>query len=114
MSAPVYKICRREAWLSAAACGSYAGSPDDRRDGFIHLSTAAQVAATAAKHFAGQTGLVLLTVDPARLGAGLAWEPSRGGDLFPHFHGAMPADAVTAVDDLPLGPDGHVFPDPMP
>ena len=105
----VFHICRREEWAAAAASGSYLGSSQDRADGFIHFSTSDQVAASAAKHRAGQEGLVLLTVDPAVLGDALRWEPSRGGALFPHLYGPLPAAAVSRVDDLPLGPDGlHV------
>lgn len=107
----IYHICWRAEWAAAEAGGSYAGSSEDRADGFIHLSTASQVEASAAKHRAGQTGLVLLTVDPAPLGDALRWEASRGGALFPHLYGALPLGAVRRVVDLPLGPDGrHVFP----
>jgi len=91
--------------------GAYPGSSQDAADGFIHFSTARQVRASAAKHWAGQTGLVLLTVDPGPLGDSLKWEPSRGGDLFPHLYGPLPVSAVISVDPLPLGDDGvHVFP----
>lgn len=107
----IYHICRREEWAAAAAAGCYGGSSQDRADGFIHFSAADQVAASAAKHRAGQDGLVLLTVEAAALGAALKWEPSRGGALFPHLYGPLPASAVRRVDDLPLGPDGrHIFP----
>ena len=108
---PIYHICRREEWEAAAATDSYAGSSQDKADGFIHFSDRAQVEESAARHRAGQSGLVLLTVDPAPLGAALKWEPSRAGLLFPHLYGALPASAVLRVDDLPLGEDGrHVFP----
>ena len=107
----IYHICRREEWAAAEATGSYAGSSQDRADGFIHFSAADQVAVSAAKHRAGQTGLVLLTVEAAALGAALKWEPSRGGALFPHLYGELPLAAVRRADDLPLGPDGrHRFP----
>ena len=110
-SGPIYHICRRAEWDAARAAGAYKGSSQDAADGFIHFSTAQQVRASAAKHRAGQTGLVLLAVDPAALGDALRWEPARGGDLFPHLYGALPLDAVVAVHDLPLGADGHhVFP----
>jgi uncharacterized protein (DUF952 family) len=110
----IYHICRREEWEAAAAAGRYAGSSQDEADGFIHFSTAAQVKASAAKHRTGQSGLVLLAVDAERLGAALKWERSRGGAPFPHLYGALPAAAVLAVHDLPLGPDGaHAFP-PLP
>jgi uncharacterized protein (DUF952 family) len=107
----IYHICRREEWEAAERAGAYHGSSQDRADGFIHFSGAAQVKASAAKHRAGQAGLVLLAVDADRLGPALKWETSRGGALFPHLSGALPAAAVLSVHDLPLGADGlHVFP----
>jgi uncharacterized protein (DUF952 family) len=107
----VYHICRREEWERAAASGSYAGSSQDAADGFIHFSTAAQVRESAARHRAGQDGLVLLAVDAAALGDKLRWEQARGGQLFPHLYTALPTHAVRRVDPLPLGADGrHVFP----
>lgn len=108
----VYKICSRTAWDTAVHAGIYPGSEVDTRDGFIHFSTAQQVAETAAKHFAGATGQVLVAVDTAMLGEALKWEPSRGGALFPHLYAALRLDAVKWVQPLPLGPDGlHVFPE---
>jgi len=107
----IFHICRKEEWAEAQAAGRYGGSSQDRADGFIHFSGADQVAASAAKHRAGQDGLLLLTVEAAALGEALKWEPSRGGALFPHLYGALPLTAVRRVDDLPLGPDGsHRFP----
>lgn len=107
----VFHICRRQEWEAAQARGVYDGSSQDRDDGFIHFSAADQVVGSAAKHRAGQDGLVLLTVDPAALGDALKWEPSRGGRLFPHLYGALPLSAVRRVDALPLGADGrHHFP----
>jgi uncharacterized protein (DUF952 family) len=107
----IYHICRRAEWDAAARAGAYAGSSQDAADGFIHFSTAEQVKASAAKHRAGQIGLVLVAVDADRLGPALKWEPARGGALFPHLYGPLPLSAVLAVHDLPLGADGaHVFP----
>ena len=103
----IYHICRSDEWAAAEAAGAYCGSSQDRADGFIHFSDAGQVAASAARHRAGQDGLVLLTVEAAALGAALKWEPSRGGALFPHLYGELPLAAVRRADDLPLGPDGH-------
>ena len=98
-------------WREAEAAGVFHGSEVDRRDNFIHFSTADQVAETAAKHFAGQSGLLLISVDASMLGSALKWEPSRGGALFPHLYGPLSVEAVKHVDPLPLGPDGgHVFP----
>jgi uncharacterized protein (DUF952 family) len=90
----IYKICERAAWEEAEAAGRYAGSDADSRDGFIHFSTAAQLPGTAAKHFAGRLDLMLVAVDAATLGDALKWEPSRGGELFPHLYAALPLSAV--------------------
>jgi uncharacterized protein (DUF952 family) len=110
----IYHMCRRGEWAAAQAAGHYGGSSQDQADGFIHFSTGAQVRESAARHRAGQDGLLLLAVDSEALGDALKWEASRGGQLFPHLYGALPVDAVTAVHDLPLGHDGaHVFP-PLP
>jgi len=107
----LYKILPAPLWQAAERDGRFHGSEVDRRDGFIHFSTAAQCAETAAKHFAGQDDLLLVGVDAARLGAALKWEPSRGGALFPHLYAPLDLSAVTKVEPLPLGPDGrHQFP----
>jgi uncharacterized protein (DUF952 family) len=90
----IYKICERAEWREAERSGAYRGSAADRRDGFIHFSTAPQLAETAAKHFAGQAELMVVAVDDARLGSALKWEPSRGGEPFPHLYGPLPLDAV--------------------
>ena len=89
----------------------FAGATVDHADGFIHFSTAAQVAETAARHFAAEPDLVLVAVDADALGADLRYEPSRGGALFPHLYGTLPLSAVRWVKPLRLGPDGHVFPE---
>jgi uncharacterized protein (DUF952 family) len=107
----VYKICPAPLWREAERSGIFRGSEDDRRDGFIHFSTAAQVAETAAKHFAGQADLLLVRVNAIDLDERLKWEPSRGGALFPHLYGVLELTAVAQVDALPLGPDKrHIFP----
>jgi uncharacterized protein (DUF952 family) len=103
----IYKIVPAVVWREAERAGHFAGSEVDRRDGFIHFSTAAQAPETAARHFAGQDGLVLVSVDASRLGDRLKWEPSRGGDLFPHLYGVLEMEAVVAIAALPLGPDGR-------
>ncbi len=83
---------------------------DDLRDGFIHFSTAAQVAESAARHRAGQDDLLLIVVAETA-SASWRWEQARSGDLFPHLYGPLPMDAVVGVHELPLGPDGlHAFP----
>jgi uncharacterized protein (DUF952 family) len=102
----VFKVLTEADWASAMEKGSYAGSADDARDGFIHLSSAEQLAGTAAKHFKGQSKLVLVAFNVAALGSGLRWEVSRGGALFPHFYGALDAGAALSVRPLPLGASG--------
>jgi uncharacterized protein (DUF952 family) len=105
--ATIYKICEREQWQAAEAAGRFAGSPVDERDGFIHFSTAAQVAETASKHFANASDLILVAVDADVLGAQLKWEHSRGGDLFPHLYAALPLHAVRWARLLPDAVDGR-------
>lgn len=108
----IYKICPASAWREAERHGVYPGSADDARDGFIHFSTAAQVAGTVQKHYHGQTGLFLIAVDADALGDALRWEPSRGGDLFPHLYGELDIGAVIAVLDLRARSDGsHDIPE---
>ena len=106
MALLVYKIADGPSWSTAQADGVYRGSDSDRRDGFIHFSTANQVAETAAKHFRGKTGLVLVAVAAERLHPHLKWEPSRGGALFPHLYGDLPLSAVRWTQALQDGPNG--------
>lgn len=107
----VYKICPRALWAEAEATGRFTGAPIDHADGFIHFSTAAQAAETAARHFAGIEDLLLVAIEGDALGEALRFEPSRGGDLFPHLYGDLPLSAVRSVDELPFGSDGrHIFP----
>ncbi len=107
----IFKICPRDLWREAEGSGRFTGAPVDVADGFIHFSTAAQVPETAARHFAGQRDLLLVAVEAEALGAALRFEPSRGGDLFPHLYGDLPLAAVRSVAELALGADGrHVFP----
>jgi uncharacterized protein (DUF952 family) len=111
MSGPLYKVCTEAAFAEAVTRGQFDGSSDDRRDGFIHLSVWSQLRGTLDKHFAGQSGLVLLEVDSNRLGDGLKWEESRGGALFPHLYGALDLAAVVSVMKLKLAEDGsHLLP----
>lgn len=107
----IYKICPAALWQDAEREGTFRGAPVDLADGFIHFSTAAQVEETAAKHFAGQHDLVLVSVDAKTLRDNLKWEPSRGGALFPHLYGPLDPKAVVSIVPLPLGDDGrHIFP----
>jgi uncharacterized protein (DUF952 family) len=111
MSGTIYHICRAEEWRAAQEVGQYTGSSQDAADGFIHFSTAAQVEESAARHRAGQSGLLLLVVDAKCLGEALRWEPSRRGQVFPHLYAPLPLAAVTAIHDLPLAATGrHLFP----
>ena len=106
----VFKIVAADEWRAAERDGVFAGAAVDRADGYIHFSTAAQAAETAAKWFAGRVGLTLVGVDAEALGAALRWEPSRGGALFPHLYGPLPLRAVVWSRPLPLGADGrHAF-----
>ena len=112
MNATIYKICDSALWREAERAGVFSGAPVDHADGFIHFSTAAQVAETAARHFAGKDDLLLVAVDAAALGEVLRYEPSRGGQLFPHLYGSLPLSVVRWVKALPLGADGkHEFPE---
>ena len=158
-AATIYKLLTRAEWEAALAEGVYRGSAHDARDGFIHFSTAAQLAGTARKYFAGVArsgaacggcwgteqasrpspcpsphgrrdtlelsrplpgkGPHAPALFPSPLGerdrvrgADLRWEPSRGGDLFPHLYGDLPLAAVKTATAIPLGPDGvPIIPD---
>lgn len=102
----IFKIADLNAWSEACARGVYLGSDADKRDGFIHFSARHQLSETARKHFAGQSGLVLIAFDSAALGPGLRWEASRGGDLFPHLYAPLPTKAALWTKPLTLGEDG--------
>jgi uncharacterized protein (DUF952 family) len=118
MTDVIYTLVRAGDWAAAEADGAYRGSADDRRDGFLHFSTADQVRASAAKHRAGVADLLLVAADVAALGEALTFEPAAGGrrpGLFPHLYGPLPLTAVRSVTPLPLGEDGlHVFPPAIP
>src|SRR3546814_1960723 len=103
MTSMIYHICRSEEWAAAETAGRSQGSAQDRADGFIHFSGPDQVEASAAKHRAGQDGLVLLTVEAAALGEALRWELSRGGALFPHLYGDTPLPDGRRGDEPPVG-----------
>jgi len=111
MAPTIYKILPEALWREAEKAGVFAGAPVDLQDGFIHFSTADQVEETAARHFAGQEGLLIAAVDAAGLGDDLRFEPSRGGGLFPHLYGKLDSSKVKWVRPLPVGADGlHRFP----
>lgn len=94
---PIVKLLRAAEWAAFQADGSFAGSPDDLRDGYIHLSAPEQVAGTAAKWFADEAGVVAVSFDADALAADLRWEPARGGVLFPHLYRPLRLDEVIAV-----------------
>lgn len=111
MSDNIYKVLPLEEWNSAKAIGKFCGSGIDIADGFIHFSSGDQLGETLEKHFTGIQGLVLLAVDPDKIESHLKWEPSRGGDLFPHLYADLTVEQVDAVHELPLDADGlHVLP----
>lgn len=103
----IYKVCPETLWRDAEKAGHFKGAPVDLQDGYIHFSTVAQLAETLRRHFAGQSGLLLIEIEAERLGEMLRWEPSRGGALFPHLYGDLDVAAVTRVETLPVGADGQ-------
>lgn len=111
----IYKIVPSSLWAQAEQTGHFLGAPVDHADGFIHFSAASQVRQTAAKHFAGQTDLLLVTIEAEALGPALKWEPSRGGALFPHLYAALSLADVADVRPLPpCGGGGFQFPKDIP
>jgi len=112
--ARVYKICSKDEWRVACQDKAFRGSAADLRDGFIHLSAAYQLRETAARHFAGREGLVLVAFRAEDLEPALKWEKSRGGDLFPHVYGSLPVDLALFVKSLPLDGGHHRFPPEIP
>lgn len=109
----IYKIFRADEWAQLQATGETLGAPVDLADGFVHFSTAAQAAETAAKHFAGEDGLELLALEADDLGDALKWEPSRGGALFPHLYRALKLSDIAWHLPLPLVDGAHQFPEGM-
>jgi uncharacterized protein (DUF952 family) len=106
MAEPIYKIVSINDWANARKSGQLTGTPVDIADGYIHFSTAAQLAETLEKHYRGATGLVLATIEPDLIRTDLIWEPSRGGQLFPHLYAPLPMAAVIAERSLDARPDG--------
>lgn len=102
----IYKVCSKVVWEEIRRLTLWNGSPHDLRDGFIHFSTASQLEGTVCKHYTGQTDLMLLAIDADSLGESLKWEPSRGGDLFPHLYGPLPISTVVSAQDLATSPEG--------
>jgi uncharacterized protein (DUF952 family) len=111
----VYKIVTRAAWTAAEASGAFHGAPIDLEDGYIHLSTSAQVAETARLHFRGQDDLIVVGFEVEALGAELVWEPSRGGQLFPHLYAPLPTALAVSIEAAPLdGQGAPIMPDLAP
>ena len=106
----IYKIFRTDEWADMQANGETQGAPIDLSDGFVHFSTAEQARETADKHFTGATGLWLIAAETDKM-ATLKWEVSRGGAEFPHLFETFKMDHVVWAKELPLGDDGHIFPD---
>lgn len=102
----IYKIVAKTAWTQAEAQGFFDGAAIDRADGYIHFSTAAQLEETAARHFAGQTDLLVVAVAEEKLGDRLVYEVSRGGALFPHLYARLACAEAEFVRPLPIRRDG--------
>lgn len=102
----VYKVLERGAWEEACRTGAYLGSPDDQRDGFVHLSCAHQLQGTLEKYYRNRPDLVLVAFEARALGPALKFEPSRGGDLFPHLYGPLPTPLALWQRPLQLRADG--------
>jgi len=100
----IYKICDADLWDSAEKSGRFTGAEIDLKDGFIHFSTADQLAETLRLHFAGRDGLCLITVDTSLLD--IQWEPARSGDLFPHLYAPFTTAMVHARFELNAARDG--------
>lgn len=108
----IYHLARNSGWQAALETGIYEGTAEDRADGYLHFSTAPQIVESARKHRAGEADIILLSVEATTLGHALKWEPSRGGDLFPHLYGPLQVSDVVTTIALPLAADGqHIFPD---
>jgi uncharacterized protein (DUF952 family) len=115
MARTIYKICTETAWREVEKAGRFDGAPIDLADGYIHFSCGEQVRETAARHFAGQSNLLLVAFDADAFGDALKWEVSRGGALFPHLYAAIDPATALWVKPLPIGADGsHVFPADLP
>ncbi|WP_374944356.1 DUF952 domain-containing protein [Sphingomonas sp.] len=103
-----YKVLTADQMAALERDGTFAGAPVDLADGYIHLSTAAQLTETVDKHFAGQSDLHLVAVDLGAFGDSLKWEESRGGQLFPHLYGPLLLETAIAYGPLERDADGKV------
>ena len=105
--ATAFKVLTAEQ-MAVLEAGSFDGAPVDMADGYIHLSTFDQLTETVDKHFAGEDDLHVAEVDLEALGEAVKWEPSRGGQLFPHLYGALPLEVVVAYGPLHRDDAGRV------
>ncbi|MDQ1899769.1 DUF952 domain-containing protein [Paracoccus sp. WLY502] len=103
----IYKVLRPAEWADLQAAGASKGAPVDLADGYVHFSTAAQLGTTLTKHFADEGDLLLLGCDAAVFGGDLRWEPSRGGDLFPHLYRPLTLDDIAWSRIISRSEDGH-------
>ena len=104
-----YKVLTGPQMVELLGSGNFAGAAADLEDGYIHLSTEGQLAETLGKHFAGQADLWIAEVDLVALHDLVRWEPSRGGQLFPHVYGELPLTAVLGHGPLVRSDDGKVI-----
>lgn len=102
----IYKLLSRPEWMKAQGAGVFEGSAIDLKDGYIHFSTAAQAPETGRKYFSNQAELIAVAVEAEALGEALKWEPSRGGELFPHLYGPLPVSAAVSVEPVGLDAGG--------
>jgi len=109
-AATAYKVLTADQLATLERDGRFDGSADDLRDGFVHLSGLDQLAGTLDRHFAGAADLFLAEVDADAAGPALRWEPSRGGELFPHLYGPLLLETVVAYGPLTRDDDGSVRP----
>jgi uncharacterized protein (DUF952 family) len=110
----LFKITSKSEWQAAVDAGQFMGSALDLKDGYIHLSTAAQARETARLHFAGQENLLLVAITEESVAGALKWEPSRGGQLFPHVYASLNPTAIIWVKPMPWNGAAHDFPAEFP
>jgi uncharacterized protein (DUF952 family) len=103
-----YKVLTAAQFAELEHHGFFPGAPADLADGYIHMSTAAQLDETVARHFAGQEDLTVAAIDLGALGEAVKWEPSRGGELFPHLYGPLTLDSLIAYGLLEREDDGSI------
>jgi len=109
----IYKIVTKSEWSIAEKEGNFKGSVVDKKDGFIHTSTSKQAKKSAELYFKDIDDLLLVAINCEKINDLVKWEPakSRNNELFPHIYGDLPLSGVISVISLPLGTNGHIFPD---